>query len=648
MTPVGGGRPTCRGTLAMDHHHIRGRVVDSRSSRGRPRLRVEVWDADYPLEPRFAEQLPPNGLSLPAELPDEVPDGLALPPWLIDRLPYEFPPELDPRANPDASEELLRRLRDDLVGVSVTDEEGRFSLPVDPDAFTDLPWERGPDLFFRVFHRDTLALDTKARTRWDASTEGVVVELSVDGSKLPPAPPTDLHADPDDGLVELTWTTEPGVTAYNLYWATEPGVTVETGRKIAGVSQPFTHTDRQNGRSYVYVVTAVDSRGESLESTSVTATPVPRIDPTVAGNVAAEMAFLYTGDDPPQRGIDPDTIDVERAAVIRGRVTSQAGDVLAGVTVSIPAHPEFGSATTRADGAFDMIVNGGRGYTIRYELEGFLPIERESRVPWQEYVQLPDIVVRSLSTRTTTVDLATPDVQIVSGEPSVDDDGERAPILIVPPQTAAMANGLATDTLEIGITEYTVGPSGPQAMPALLPPASGYTYAVEFAAGNGTAPTQTTAVQERDVPLRPFMRMRADESVQFDRPVVNYVENFLDFPPGTTVPTGFYDKTRRAWIPSDNGRVVGILAVTGGLADLDVDGSGTPADEEALATLGVTTDERRQLAAQYAPGQTLWRVLIPHFSPWDHNWPFGPPEDATAPDAQINPAGQYVAGSCKL
>ena len=40
----------------------------------------------------------------------------------------------------------------------------------------------------------------------------------------------------------------------------------------------------------------------------------------------------------------------------------------------------------------------------------------------------------------------------------------------------------------------------------------------------------------------------------------------------------------------------------------------------------ITAAELTQLAALYSVGETLWRVPIAHFSPWDHNWPFGPPE----------------------
>ncbi|MEM8933563.1 MAG: hypothetical protein AAGE94_20400, partial [Acidobacteriota bacterium] len=55
------------------------------------------------------------------------------------------------------------------------------------------------------------------------------------------------------------------------------------------------------------------------------------------------------------------------------------------------------------------------------------------------------------------------------------------------------------------------------------------------------------------------------------------------------------------------------------------------ANASALADLGITYAERAELATLYAPGTTLWRSPIPHFTPWDCNWPFGPPGDAVSP-----------------
>src|SRR3989304_5500587 len=38
------------------------------------------------------------------------------------------------------------------------------------------------------------------------------------------------------------------------------------------------------------------------------------------------------------------------------------------------------------------------------------------------------------------------------------------------------------------------------------------------------------------------------------------------------------------------------------------------------------------------PGATFWRVAVTHFTPWDCNWPYGPPLDAAPPNAAGVPA----------
>ena len=123
------------------------------------------------------------------------------------------------------------------------------------------------------------------------------------------------------------------------------------------------------------------------------------------------------------------------------------------------------------------------------------------------------------------------------------------------------------------------------------------------------------------------------EEVRFTEPVYTYVDNFLGFPVGEHVPSGYYDKEKGAWVPSDDGRVIKILSVSeSGLAELDVDGSGNPADAATLQNLGITDEERQKLAGLYEPDKSLWRVPVDHFSPWDFNWPFGFPDDAEEPD----------------
>jgi len=61
------------------------------------------------------------------------------------------------------------------------------------------------------------------------------------------------------------------------------------------------------------------------------------------------------------------------------------------------------------------------------------------------------------------------------------------------------------------------------------------------------------------------------------------------------------------WVPSDNGKVIKILAINNGSAELDTDGDGLADDAAKLAALGITAQESAQLASLYTAGQTLWR-----------------------------------------
>ena len=52
----------------------------------------------------------------------------------------------------------------------------------------------------------------------------------------------------------------------------------------------------------------------------------------------------------------------------------------------------------------------------------------------------------------------------------------------------------------------------------------------------------------------------AGRDLLLSKPVFFYVENFLNFPIGIQVPVGYYDNDKAAWIPSMDGRIIGILS----------------------------------------------------------------------------------------
>ena len=95
----------------------------------------------------------------------------------------------------------------------------------------------------------------------------------------------------------------------------------------------------------------------------------PPLDRTIVTDFASATAFLYSGSGAIQTGITPEAIQARRVAVLRGQVLTAHGSPLAGVAISILSHPEYGQTMTRADGLFDMAVNGGGLLTVRYEKE---------------------------------------------------------------------------------------------------------------------------------------------------------------------------------------------------------------------------------------------------------------------------------------
>jgi len=216
-----------------------------------------------------------------------------------------------------------------------------------------------------------------------------------------------------------------------------------------------------------------------------------------------------------------------------------------------------------------------------------------------------------------------------------DADGTRQATLLFTPGTQAtmqLPDGTTQPltTLHVRATEYTVSDNGPLAMPAQLPSHSAYTYAVELSVDEAVAAGAPT--------------------VQFTQPVLFYVENFLNFPVGIPVPMGFYDRENGLWVASQNGRIVALISITDGVADVDSDGDGVSDDAGMLAALGITDAERQRLASLYGAGQSLWRIPITHFSAWDANWGWGPPPEATPPlqpDPQPEGGDSLDESSCQ-
>src|SRR5690606_13035904 len=128
--------------------------------------------------------------------------------------------------------------------------------------------------------------------------------------------------------------------------------------------------------------------------------------------------------------------------------------------------------------------------------------------------------------------------QVAVGSLITDEDGTRQATLLFPPGVQAlmhMPDGSfeLMEDMHVRLTEFTVGSNGPAAMPADLPPNTGYTYAFEVNADEAVA--------------------AGAPEIEFSEPLVFYTDNFLGFPAGTVVPLGSFNRQIGLWIPHDNG-----------------------------------------------------------------------------------------------
>jgi hypothetical protein len=349
--------------------------------------------------------------------------------------------------------------------------------------------------------------------------------------------------------------------------------------------------------------------------------------------VYAQTQFLYTASSPDlliQTGMAPGTISETRVCELHGQVLLQDGEPAPGAVVTVVAHAEYGQTMARADGNYNIVVNGGEAVTLDFAGPGYLPVERTVSCPWQSIVQVPLAVLTPLDPNVTTITNAASGYQVAKGTVETDADGTRQGVLLFPPGTQATAtNACGTSTplssMSVRITEYTVGTHGPDQMPASLPSTSAYTYAFETSADEA-------------------LSMGAS-GVQFNQPVIYYNDNFLKYPVGTGIPLGTYvhgtntgtctSGSCSQWVPQNNGIVLGIVSITAGTANLDVSGDGVADSASVLATFGITAGEQQQLALLYPAGKSLWRVQLPHFSAWDSNWGFSPPNDAIAANTPL-------------
>ena len=342
----------------------------------------------------------------------------------------------------------------------------------------------------------------------------------------------------------------------------------------------------------------------------------------VAGSASSQAVVTVMGNPEPQQEgsfgeqyedlIPPDATleayDSKRFSLITGLVQDLAGAPIADVAVMIHDHPEYGTVKTDPKGRFSIPVEGGAHITVVYQKAELISAHRKVYVPWNNIAIAETIQMNAEDLAASTVSFdGNPNTVVAHQSTEVADEfGSRSCTMVFTGDNQAYLideqgnniHELATITTRA--TEFTT----PESMPAKLPPNSAYTYCAELSVDGA-------------------------QRVRFDKPVITWIDNFLGFDVGSAVPVGYYDRDRGVWVPSDNGVVVRLLDTdSNGIVDaLDADNNGSFSDEVA----GLGDSER------YAPGSTFWRVAVTHFTPWDCNWPYGPPDDAVSPNPEGEP-----------
>ncbi len=111
-----------------------------------------------------------------------------------------------------------------------------------------------------------------------------------------PRPPI-ISAISGDGKNTVAWSIVNDADSFNIYWKNSPGVTPANGFRIQNVVNPHTHKNLINGTAYYYIVTSVNTAGESIPSNEATATPMASgtspYDPPW-GNIAPTQTINFT------------------------------------------------------------------------------------------------------------------------------------------------------------------------------------------------------------------------------------------------------------------------------------------------------------------------------------------------------------------
>jgi RHS repeat-associated protein len=370
--------------------------------------------------------------------------------------------------------------------------------------------------------------------------------------------------------------------------------------------------------STTYTISVTGPTGSSSAQARVMVLGIP--EPQPEGSFGEQYEDLI----PPDATLDQ--YDSKRFSLITGLVQAIDSSPVQNVSVTIFDNPQYGTVFTDASGQFSIPVEGKGTMTVVYQKTGFISAQRKVYVPRNDIAITETIQMIPEDPASTIVTFdGNPDtVMTHQSTPVSDEFGARSATLVFAGDNQAYLvdeDGNAIhelSTITTRATEFIT----PESMPAILPPNSAYTYCVELSADGA-------------------------QSVRFDKPVIMWVDNFLGFDVGEIVPVGYYDRDKGVWVPSDNGVVVRLLDEDAdGIVDaMDVDGDDLPDDLDNDGSFGNEVTGLDD-PARYTPFSTFWRIAVTHFTPFDCNWPYSPPLDATSPNPEEVPEVDQQKEDC--
>ncbi len=115
---------------------------------------------------------------------------------------------------------------------------------------------------------------TAVNNSGEGAASGQVTATTLSAAPTPtvPAIPMGVSATGGVNQITLAWSAVSGATSYNMYYATTTGVTKANGIKVTNAIAPYNQTGLAAGTSYYFIVAAVNSAGEGVASSQVTAT----------------------------------------------------------------------------------------------------------------------------------------------------------------------------------------------------------------------------------------------------------------------------------------------------------------------------------------------------------------------------------------